>query len=166
MAFTSGSQVAARMSQVAKAVTNAQAPAVRAAAEEVKSSIIAVSPAKLRNVGKNGARLGVVVTVTGGNTPTATGTGVGPWKIIEYPTPKHLIGIGKSGRKRAKVTISNGAAQGGFLKGGGYSHPVRGPVVHPGTHGKLLFHKGTAVGQVKATAVLRKATYTAVKETF
>jgi len=163
---TSAAQVAAKMTQVGVAVQGAQAKAVRAAAAELKSSILAVSPARMRNVGKRGAALGVSFAFTGGDTPIATGKGTGPWPLIEYPTPTHLIGIGRSNWKRARVRVVGGAAQGGYLKGANYAHGVRGPVVHPGTKGKMLFHKGTAAGTPKAVAILRNATVSAVAKVF
>lgn len=166
MPVTSASQLASTMSRVAEAVRKSQMEAARLASAELKASVLAVSPARLRNVGKSGAKLGVSTSVTGGATPTATGKATGPWPIIENDTPQHLIGIGKSGRKRARVTISNGAAIGGYLHAAGYNHPVRGPIVHPGTKGKQLFHKGVAAGTPKAIAVMNKTTVFSVKGAF
>ena len=59
--------------------------------------------------------------------------------------------------------MSNGAALGGFLKGSRYSHPVRGPIVHPGTKGKMVFHKGVDLATPAAKVELHKTTWNAVK---
>ena len=156
------------MRHAGEAMGKAQAKAVRDASAKLQTAVRATSPARLRHVGKNGAALGISMKATGNQ---ATGTGTGPWPIIEYDNPTHLIGLGRltagrtgRSRKRAKVTVSDGAALGGFLFGGGYGHPVRGPIVHPGTKGKLVFHKGVAAGTPAAVAVLHRTSFEAVKE--
>lgn len=154
------------MNKVADATRVSSAKAVKLAGDLLQRGVTGAAPSRLRNVGKSGGRLGVTVRTTGGDHPTSTGVATGPWAIIEYDTPKHLIGVGKSSRKRARVRVVDGAAQGGYLKGAGYAHGVRGPVVHPGTKGKLLFHKGVAGATPAATAVMAKTTVQAVKEAF
>lgn len=163
MPVSSASQVAARMQKVADAVRKSQVDAARKASIALKAGVQSTSPSRLRNVGKSGARLGVSFTVTGGAVPESKGRATGPWAIIEYDTPVHLIGIGKSGRKRARVRVVGGEAVGGYLKAPGYAHGVTGPIVHPGTKGKLVFHKGIARGTPKAVAAMRKQTVEAVK---
>lgn len=171
MTVTSAAQVAAKMGKAADALTKARPAAVAKASAELKQSVLAGAPARLRHVGKNGAALGVSTTAGGGAHPTSTGRATGPWALIEYDTPQHLIGLGRlaerSDRKgkyrRAKFTVSSsGAAMGRVLHGAGYAHPVRGPVVHPGTKGKLLFHKGVERGIPKAAGVMSKEISAAV----
>ena len=166
--YTSADQMAAAMRQAGEAMGKAQAKAVRDASAKLQQAVKAIAPARLSHVGKNGAALGISTKASGDQ---ATGKATGPWGIIEYDTPTHLIGIGRSrtgrrgkARKRAKVTISSGAAVGGILHGAGYAHPVRGPIVHPGTKGKLVFHKGVAAGHPAAVAVLHKTSFEVVKE--
>ena len=164
--YTSADQVASAMRHAGEAMGKAQAKAVRDASARLQQAVRAVAPARLSHVGKSGAALGVRMRASGNQ---ASGQATGPWAILEYDTPTHLIGIGRSGRagkvaKRAKVTIRNGAALGGFLHGGAYGHPVRGPIVHPGTKGKLVFHKGVAAGHPAALTVLHRTSFNAVKE--
>lgn len=172
MVAKSAADVSARMNKVGDAVRTAQTKSVKLAGDTLKRTVDGATPRRLRNVGRNGAALSVRVKTTGGSVPTCTGTAVGPWGIIEYPIESHLIGIGKAsngrgvGRKRARVRVVGGEARGGYLKGAGYEHGVRGPVVHPGTRGKLVFHKGVAAGTPRAVAVMRTTNLTAVREAF
>lgn len=155
------------MRHAGEAMGKAQAKAVAAGSAKLKSAVASSSPSRLSHVGKKGAALTVGVK---NEAMKSTGTASGPWPIIEYDTPTHLIGIGRGAggalrkTKRAKVKVSNGAALGGFLKGSSYGHPVRGPIVHPGTHGKSVFHKGVDAGTPPAVAELHKITWNAVKE--
>ena len=149
------------MRHAGEAMGKAQAKAVRDASAKLQAAVRATSPARLSHVGKRGGALGISMKASGDQ---ATGKATGPWGIIEYDTPTHLIGIGRSNRKRAKVTVRSGVAVGGILYIPGSPHPVRGPIVHPGTKGKLVFHKGVALGHPAAVAVLHKTSFEAVKE--
>lgn len=176
MTVNSASQLQARMFQVAEATRKAQLAGVKQATAVVDASIKRATPGRVRNASKSGGKLSTQVKVTNGSTPTGFVKAVGPWPLIEFDTPKHLIGIGRAttgsrasnrkSKRRARITVSNGAAIGGYLKGASYSHGVRGPVVHPGTHGKHVFRKGALAGTPKATAVLRKITVNACREAF
>lgn len=149
MAVSSASQVAARLEKAGGAIRKAQLQAVKNAALVLKNANRAGAPARLRNVGRNGAALGVSFRVTGGANPTAVGRATGPWPIIENNTKPHII-VPK--RKRA---------------GGGLRLPdggIRRSVHHPGTRGKQLFHKSTIAGTPKAVKELHKTTALAVKE--
>lgn len=159
--YKSADQVAEAMRRAGEAMGKAQAAAVREASGKLADAVRAVSPARLSHVGKHGARLGLVLTASGNQ---ATGRGTGPWPLIEYPTRPHLIGIGRSTRKRAKVRIRNGVAYGQILMIPGSKHPVTGPILHPGTRGKMVFHKGVALGHPAAVAVLNRTSWEAVKE--
>lgn len=164
MTVTSAAEVAARMNKCATALQRAQRGAVRSAALVVQASVAATSPARLRNVGKKGGALRTAVRMRGSDAaPSATVKAVGPWPIIEYDTPGHLIGAGRTKRSRAQLVKSG---HGTVLKAGGYEHPVLGPIGHPGTKGKLVFHKGVALGTPKATTIVRKASVTAVATAF
>lgn len=100
----------------------------------VKKTILSISPARLRNVGKKGSKLGV------GYRPNPGG-GIfigarGPWQIIERDTRAHLIGGGKSKltEKRAYLQFATGDIR-------------LGPIHHPGTQGKHLFRKGVEIAR-------------------
>jgi hypothetical protein len=76
----------------------------------------------------------------------------GPWAWIESGTTAHLIGKGKIRGRGLKRKM---AAQ--YVMGGGFDHPVRGPVLHPGSRGKqawtravVEFHAQARVAAVKA----------------
>ncbi|MGA1077139.1 MAG: hypothetical protein ACO307_18745, partial [Ilumatobacteraceae bacterium] len=84
----------------------------------------------------------------------------GAWKVLEYGTQPHIIGLGKgaTGRlvsyalsggpnKRArgqlnrqlrkqKALFANTGPGSKSARGGGYSHPIARPIQHPGTSGK------------------------------
>lgn len=180
MVVTSAAQVGAKMARLGAVVEKAQTKAAEAASAVLKAGVEAASPRRVRNAGKNGAALTVRVKATPGKVPTSTGTAIGPWALVEYPTPTHLIGIGRAttgrgaGRTRAKVKVRNGAAVGGYLHSNNYtdrregngSGVVRGPIVHPGTKGKLLFHKGVYGATPKAVEALARSTTLSAREVF
>lgn len=183
MPVNSASAVSARMFKIAEATGKAQLAAVKAATAVVDRGVHAASPAGLRNASKSGGKLSTQVRLTRGDNPTGSVKAIGPWPLIEFDTPEHLIGIGRAttgrgatfkGKRRAKVTVSNGAALGGYLhnpafagrRGTDDQGVVRGPIVHPGTHGKHVFRKGATAATPTAAAVLAKANINAVREAF
>lgn len=176
MVAKSAADVSARMNKLANAVRKVQGAGVRAAAAEIQAGVRSTSPARMRNAGKNGAKLSTTVRVRDGLLPSATVKAVGPWPLIEFDTPQHLIGLGRAttgtrasnrrGRRMARVRVVNGVAQGGYLEAAGYQHGVRGPIVHPGTKGKHVFRKGAERGSPKAVTQLRKLNLGAVREAF
>lgn len=189
MTVSSAAQVAARMEKVATAVTKAHASAVKQAVGAVQSSVQSFSPSRLSGVGKSGAKLSVSVKVTGGTEPQGSVKAVGPWQLIEYDTSKHLITPkGAAGSRAARVRAAGGSlsrrvafgagrVRVGSTFGPGSFAGVRGHALkigsdyfagarHPGTKGKMVFHKGVDRGIPKAVAVLRRTNVAAVKEAF
>ena len=61
-----------------------------------------------------------VKTVAGEGVAYVKPRPAGAWQIAETGAAPHLIGLGRTGRKGRAVI---------YLKGKGYAHPVRGPVV-------------------------------------
>jgi len=95
------------------------------------------------------------------------GTPIGAWKVLEYGTAPHIIGLGKGGtarlltyalsggpNKRARgqlrrqqrkfnalfANVSQGSTS---PRSGRYSHPIGRPIQHPGAKGKRIFTKAT-----------------------
>lgn len=164
MTVTSAAGVAAHMSKCAAALQSSQKEAVLKAALTVKGAVEVTSPARLRNAGKKGGKLSTRVTTFGSDAkPLAIVKAVGPWPLIEYDTPAHLIGAGRTKASR-NALLRNGV--GTYLKAAGAAHPVLGPIAHPGTKGKLVFHKGVAIGTPKAAAILARSTVSAVGKVF
>lgn len=124
---------------------------VRIAAKEIKRQIDDDAPRGIHHVAKGrkprkvGVRAPKVVIDDGG----ATGTGYlkpsGPVIWLEKGTPAHLVGT-----RQGKASNSYKRANRTFLKAGGYGHPVRGPIAHPGAKGKSTWSKGVDCGVVES----------------
>lgn len=125
---------AAKFHKAAVRVGNSSEKGEQKAALFVKKTILANSPARLRNVGKRGAKLGVGYRpYVGGGTIVAAR---GPWPIIEWDTKAHVIGGGRSKKREVRSYLQ-------FMTG-----DIRlGPIRHPGTEGKHPFAKGVALAR-------------------
>lgn len=96
MASNVGRSAALRLRKIAAEVEKAQRSAVSHAALEAKTAHLdalrrVVPSARLRNVGKSGARLGVRYDIKGTQNPTALVRATGPWHLIENPIKAHEI---------------------------------------------------------------------------
>lgn len=154
-------QAAAKFRRAGARISAASKKGERNAAQFVKATILAGSPGRLRNVGKNGTRLGVNYKAdpSGGTLVQASG----PWQLIERDTKAHTIigkGVGRVKRgstkglsKDARSAVRYGAKQnlynalfGGPGGGGGKflidGNWYTGPIHHPGTQGKHPFARG------------------------
>jgi len=67
------------------------------------------------------------------------GVPVGPWVWATSGTEPHLVGVGRT--RPGGRTTARRAKKAKYLKGAGYSHPVRAPVAHPGTSGRRAWSK-------------------------
>ena len=106
------------------------------------------------------------------------GTPPGAWKVLEYGTQPHIIGMGKgaTGRlvtyaltggpnKRARGQIRRqqrkfkplfaNTGPGSKTGVGKYSHPIGKPITHPGTKGKGTFTRATRMGEADAMTAYR-----------
>lgn len=107
------------------------------------------------------------------------GRPAGAWKVLEYGTQPHIIGLGKgaTGRlvsyalsggpnKRArgqlnrqlrkqKVLFANTAPGSKAGRGGRYDHPVGRPIMHPGSKGKGTFKRAVKMGEPLAMQAYR-----------
>ncbi len=150
-------EVAARMNKVADATKKGTRATVVAAAMKSKVIISSGAPARLRNVGKSGGKLGVRYTISGGDlNPSAKLRATGPWPIIESDIGPHRIGP----KKR------RGGARSG--RGGGVSTPggVFRSVHHPGTKGKHPWAKGVEKAEPVAAKEMSQKTANIVKAVF
>lgn len=110
------------------------------AGQLVAAVVRANAPAKLRNLGKNGTPLNVLV----GNVPggTLVRGQRGAWALWEFGARAHLIGMGR-GKKMKR----------GFLKFP--SGDVRlGPVAHPGFRGRHDFEKGVQIASPEVPHII------------
>lgn len=139
MGFSASPKIlAGKTALMAVAIGNTPVKATRIAGESAAAIIRGVSPSRLRNVGRNGANLGVRVQVLGvGTSALGRVAASGPWQIIEYDTRPHPIPKLKGSRGK-KFGPSFGGVK---LPDGG----VRRQVFHPGTKGQLPFHKGAVL---------------------
>lgn len=134
-------QFAAKIGALGTAVGKIPESATGKAALAAKKLIQAQAPDHLRNVGRRKTvKLGVGYTVrSSGAAATALIAARGPWPIIEFDTPAHVI----------PKPRTRGAPRPIVIPGVG----VRAYAHHPGTHGKHPFAKGAAAARVVAPKV-------------
>lgn len=147
-------EVNGKMSKVAEATKNGTRTTVEGAALKVKATIAAGAPARLRNVGKNGANLGIRYTIRGeGSGVSASVRATGPWPIIESDIGAHVItgkkaGRGAGSRKKRAAAVNRLNLLGiGGIKSSPIVIPgigVRAYAHHPGTKGQHPWAKGVA----------------------
>lgn len=133
--------------------------AVAEAAQHTKVTILAGSPARLRGVGRNGARLGVGYNLSpAGETPSALVYARGPWPLIEFDTAPHVEPRQRRSRRgaRARVVVVPGGARGG----------VRSRVQHPGTKGQHPFRNGVHRAQPRTGRILESRTEAVLARVF
>lgn len=139
--------IAARMTAAQNAADKAAKQTVATAALKAKLAIQSGSPARLRGVGKSGAKLGVSYRLSGaGARTTATVRATGPWQLIEEDTRPHVIRSKRRGRKKGR------GGQGAIVI------PGVGPRVaahHPGTRGKHPWAKGVEKAMPLVAAEMR-----------
>lgn len=138
------------------------------------------SPARRKT---GGLKLGVGYDIKGRENATAFiyGRPQGAWKVLEYGTQPHIIGLGKGAtsrlisyalgggpNKRArgqlnrqlrkqKALFANTGPGSKSARGGGYSHPIARPIQHPGTSGKRTFTRGARRAEPRAIEVYNLA---------
>lgn len=126
----------------------------------IRASIYgATNGGRLRNVGKNGARVGVRLQ-RGANSIVVQATG--PLQLIERDTKAHQIprSVGVRRRRTATGRLSHQRESTGrvlsarrplFINGSW----VTGPVNHPGTQGKYPFERGALAAEPAALTAAR-----------
>jgi hypothetical protein len=123
-------QAADKLNRTGTLLPKATVDALRQAGK-VSADIANVTGGRMRNMGRNGvnltatARIGNIEAVVRPRQP-------GPWRIAESGAGPHLIGISRRATKR-------GRRRTGFVYAAGYSHPVRGPIAHPGAKGRRVW---------------------------
>lgn len=147
-------QCAGKFTRLAGELRDVPKEAVGAAALHVKKTVLAVAPARLRGVGKRGAKLGVnyrIGTSADGDT-SARVRAEGPWQLIEHDTQRHRIPKDRSrGRKRVAVVPGYGP---------------RSRVDHPGTKAQRPWAKGVALATPRVQAEFRATLPTALRKVF
>jgi hypothetical protein len=79
----------------------------------------------------------------------------GAWKVLEYGTQPHEIKP-RRGRGRRGTMFAN-SEPGGRSGIGGYSHPVRKVIQHPGARGKNTFTRAARIAEPRAIDVYSAA---------
>ncbi len=137
-----------------KAMETAAKTSVETTALAVKKSITEISPARLRGVGKRGAKLSVRYNLD--NYPDgrkALVYALGPWQLIEGDTKAHRVPKQRSSRARRRVVVIPGVG-------------VRAYANHPGTKGKHLFAKGAVAGLLVGREITKRETSAAIHSIF
>lgn len=144
MGISTPAQFAGKMTALGVAVEKLPKSAATKAAVAGGKVITAGAPDRLRNVGKNGSKLGVRVTAesVGPAAATATIQATGAWPIIESDTPPHAIPRLVGSKSRAKNPLYGPAFGGENVKKLMTPYGVRATVWHPGTKGKHPWAKG------------------------
>lgn len=142
------------------------------AGEHVARTVRSIAPARLRNVGKNGARIGVRVLPPKrtGSEASAAVRATGPFHLVEHTLSAHTIiprstGRGAKGRgsKRANRESLYAALFGG---GGGYGSPAvrlpdgsfRHAVQHPGVRNPSRpFARGVTVAAPNTSRIYHES---------
>lgn len=152
---SSATEAAGKFTRLAGELREIPNEAVGAAALHVKRSVLAVAPARLRGVGKRGAKLGVTYRV---RNAVATGEAYalvraqGPWQLVEHRTSPHTIP--KQGRsKRRRVAVVPG-------------YGPRSRIEHPGTKPSRPWAKGVAAATPTVKAEFRATLPTALRKVF
>lgn len=171
---TSSAQLAAKLAKFAGDMPNLNRRATGFAALKMKEAVLKegrrdTGDLRLSRWGKRGLRINAGYDVRGTSNATALlrARPQGPWKVLEYGTQTaggYLIGLGRtglsrsdSGRARVNRNRAYRRANQKFLKGQGYAHPVRAPIVHPGVKPKNTWSRGVRRGQPDAVKVFRTA---------
>lgn len=114
---------------------------------------------RLRNVGKNGARVGARFDMKGGANPTALLRYTGPAHLINNPTSPHVIE--PRGRTRTAGGRKRKGAQALTIGGN-----VRAYAHHPGTSGKAFYQRSVPQVATAAVMIMRRSTSTALRKVF
>jgi hypothetical protein len=140
---SSPAQLSAKLARLAGDFADLPHTLVGDAALATKQIIKAGSPARLRGVGKRGARLDVRYTRSGGGAESkALVFAVGPWQFIEHDTRPHRIPRQRGPRARKRYVVI----------------PAVGPrrsANHPGTRGKHPWSKGVTAAEPVAGRMLQ-----------
>jgi hypothetical protein len=155
-----GKAVAHRLTRVSNELRRAQRSSVGAGSLALRRSVeqerSRVAPSgRLRNVGRNGAKLGVRYDIKGTNNPTALIRATGPWQIIENRTSAHIIVAKRLGRGQGRT--SRARLAGSVSAFGGSSRGVFGSLIastRTNRSGAVLTRAGSAAlgGKLAAAA--------------
>lgn len=127
-----GAAISHRLAKVAQELAAAEKRAVGAGSLAIRRSVEKergrVAPSgRLRNVGKNGSKLGVRYDIKGTRNPTSLIRATGPWQLIEHNTKPHIIVAKRLGRGQGRTDRARGA--GAVSAFGGTSRGVFGSLI-------------------------------------
>lgn len=181
-----------KVDKTARALADVNPKAVGAACLVYKNTMLRevakeIGPERrMRNFGsqtqrrQGGLKIGVGYDVKGRANATGLvkGRPPGAWKVLEYGTQPHIIGMGKgaTGRlvmyaltggpnKRARGQLRRqqrkfkplfaNTGPGSTTGTGKYTHPVNKPIAHPGVAGKRTFSRAASQGEPFAMQAYR-----------
>lgn len=163
---TSSAQLARKLAKFAGDMPNLNKRTTGFAALKMKEAVLKegrrdTGDLRLSRWGKRGLKINAGYDVQGTTNATALlrARPQGPWKVLEYGTQTsggYLIGVGRSNSNSA-ASRRRGyrRANQKYLKGQGYAHPVRAPIVHPGVKPRNTWTRGVRQGQPEAVKVFR-----------
>lgn len=147
----SWSELGSKLAHLDRELESVPKAGVNAAALTVKKSVLGIAPARLRNVGKKGAKLGVRYDIKSfPSNAVARVYATGPWSIIERNTKAHRIP--RQRRKPRPIKIP----------GIGW----RMYAMHPGTKGKHPWRKGVEAAQPLVKREFHTGVATAMRKVF
>lgn len=127
---------------------------VQEASLTTKKIIKGIAPARLRGVGKRGAKLDVAYNIIGkGEESASLIFARGPWQLIERDTSPHRIPKERGARARKRYVVIPG-------------YGVRASANHPGTHGKHPWAKGVDVAKPVVGLLFRSKASLAIRRIF
>lgn len=155
----SGRELSVKLAKVANDLDDLPAVQVKMASLHVKKSILTLAPARLRNVGKKGSKLGVRFNMgIYDGVAKSLVFATGPWQIIERDTKPHRIPRATTGRGRNKRANKRPV----LIPGVG----VRAWANHPGTRGKHPFDRGVKAAMPEAKRILESPTAALLRKHF
>lgn len=135
---SSPAELAGKLGRLTREYQDLPRTLVNEASLATKTSIKAVAPARLRGVGRRGAKLDVRYNVAGqGESVKALVFALGPWQLIEGPTAPHRIPRERTRGKRRYAVIPGLG--------------VFSSAQHPGTHGQHSWRKGVEAAKPVVT---------------
>lgn len=141
-----------KLGEAQAAVSAVPTTGVTAASQLVKRNILAITPGRLRGVGKRGGKLGVRYKIVNrGPEAESFIKATGPFQLIERDTKAHGIPRDRTRGRTRYAVFGDGV----------YSH-----VDHPGTQGKHPFERGTTASFPGIRKIFQDENYEALRRVF
>lgn len=172
----SGRELGRKLDRLADDFEDLPLAAVKDGSQVVKTSVTRLAPARLRNAGRRGSKLGVRYNVgTYGGEAKSLVYATGQWQLIERDTKPHRIpGLkGQKTRQNRSIRATKGRMFGPAFGGEKtnakpivFGGNVRAYAFHPGTKGKKPWARGVAMALPKVRKVLPTKGATVMRRIF